>query len=435
MKASYIKKSLLKRVNFMQEHVADFVRNPGKDFTRKRKCPFESLILLLLTMESHSLKRELRRFFPKTGANVMTRSALVQQRAKLNEVAFPFLFYQLNDDLPFRRLHKGYHLLACDGSDVNIPPLEDDTKTKVPSNTKGVTFQQMHLNAVYDILEERYVDISVQGKAVSNERKAFLEFVNRNPLQGKSIYIADRGYFSLNVLAHLIESSTSFLLRMNAANIHSSFIKRFKLPDQNEFDIDLDFYVCRSRKKEHLKNPAKYVYVKNNKEFDFIPKGDRTTIYPISARLVKLMLPTGEAEYLLTDLPRNKFDIAELRILYNLRWGIETSFRFLKYNMALSCFHSVRRDFILQEIYARIILYNLTMQLAHTVTPSCDSRKYTCKVSVSDAVVTCRDFLLYRIKNEEIEARLLKYLTEIRPGRLFPRKTRSKRFVPLINRV
>ena len=393
MKASYIKKSLLKRVNFMQEHASGFVRNPGKDFTRKRKCSFESLILLLLTMESHSLKRELRRFFPKAGANVMTRSALVQQRAKLNETAFPFLFYQLNDDLPFRRLYKGYHLLACDGSDVNIPPLDNYIKTKVPSNTEGVAFHQMHLNAIYDILEERYVDISVQGKAVANERAAFLDFVNRNPLQGKSIYIADRGYFSLNVLAHLIESSSSFLLRMNVANIRSSFIK--------------------------------YGYCKE----------DRTTMYPIGARLVKLMLPTGEAEYLLTDLPRNKFDIAELRILYNLRWGIETSFRFLKYNMALISFHSVRRDFILQEIYAKIILYNLTMQLAHTVKPSCDSRKYTCKVSVSDAVVTCRDFLLHRIKNEEIEAQLLKYLTEIRPGRSFPRKTRSKRFVPLINRV
>ncbi len=96
MKASYIKKALLKRVNFMQEHTSDFVRNPGRDFSRKRKCSFESLILLLLTMESHSLKRELRRFFSKSGADVMSRSALIQQRAKLNEMALPFLFSQLN---------------------------------------------------------------------------------------------------------------------------------------------------------------------------------------------------------------------------------------------------------------------------------------------------------------------------------------------------
>ena len=38
--------------------------------------------------------------------------------------------------------------------------------------------------------------------------------------------------------------------------------------------------------------------------------------------------------------------------------GIETSFRELKYAIGLSCFHSKKMEYIKQEIYARLILYN-----------------------------------------------------------------------------
>mgnify|MGYP000615202485 FL=1 len=41
-----------------------------------------------------------------------------------------------------------------------------------------------------------------------------------------------------------------------------------------------------------------------------------------------------------------------------MRWGIETSFRELKYAIGLCCFHSKKVEYIMQEIYARLILYN-----------------------------------------------------------------------------
>jgi dsDNA-specific endonuclease/ATPase MutS2 len=90
---------------------------------------------------------------------------------------------------------------------------------------------------------------------------------------------------------------------------------------------------------------------------------------------------------------------------------------------------------IFQEIYARLILYNITMLLIHSVKLPKKDLKYARKLSVSDAVVTCRYFLIHYLTNEYIKELLLKYLTDIRPGRVFPRKTRSKRFVPLTNRT
>ena len=203
MKPSYIKNSLLKTISFMSSDPSRFVVNPGVDFSRNRKCSFRSLMLLLLSMENHTLNREIRRFFKKLSMPHITKSAFIQQRQKLNDAAFPFLFSAVNSIMPFRKTYRGYHLLACDGSDVNVPPLEQDISTCVASNTSGVTYHQFHLNAVYDILENRYTDILIQPRALANERQAFLTFVIRNPVPGKCIFIADRGYFSINVLAHL----------------------------------------------------------------------------------------------------------------------------------------------------------------------------------------------------------------------------------------
>ena len=45
-----------------------------------------------------------------------------------------------------------------------------------------------------------------------------------------------------------------------------------------------------------------------------------------------------------------------------MRWGIETSFRELKYAIGLTSFHARKPDFIKQEIYARLLL-NITVQM------------------------------------------------------------------------
>ena len=435
MKASYIKKTLLKTLDFMADDPTPFVRRPGVDFSRKRKCPLSYLLLCMLSMEAGSLSRELRRFFSSIKKPPVSKSAFCQQREKLSEDAFPFLLSAVNRLIPFNKTFKGYHLLACDGSDVNIPPLKGCSDTYVFSNTEGIGYHQMHLNAVYDLLEQAYLDILIQPRANYDERDAFLTFTERNPLKGKCIYIADRGYFSQNVLARLCSSKHSFVLRVKSPDGSNSFFNHFQLPDSNEFDITIDFAFTRSRKNEYKQQPNRFISIRKDRPFDVIPLDDKTTIFPVHVRLVKIALPDGSHEFLVTDLPRNAFNSETLKKLYHLRWGIETSFRYLKYNIALNAFHAVRRDFIMQEIFARIILYNLTMLLIRCVSPSKTHTKFERKISVSDAIVTCRDFLTKHYTNNEVEALLLKYLTDIRPNRSFPRKKRSKRFTPLSNRV
>ena len=39
-------------------------------------------------------------------------------------------------------------------------------------------------------------------------------------------------------------------------------------------------------------------------------------------RIIRLILPNGSVEYIYTNLPKEDFTLAEIRELYNRRWGI-----------------------------------------------------------------------------------------------------------------
>ena len=435
MNPSYIKFSLMKTLSSMQSDPRPYVKNAGRDFSRKRKISFSDLILGIISMENHSVNRELRNFFFLKNKAIPSKSAFIQQRKKLNDNAFPHIFSVLNTIFPFKKKFNGLHLLACDGSDVNIPPRPGDIETYVRSNTEGVGYHQMHLNALYDLMEERYLDVVIQKRAEIHERAAFIQMIERNSLAGKCLYIADRGYFSHNVLAHIIHARQFFLLRMNDPDTRNSFLKRFQLPSIREFDQRVRFEVTRKKSKMYINHPERYITLRKDRPFDLIAEDDKTTMFPMSIRIIKIELDGGNTEYLITNLPKGQFGIALIKEFYNKRWGVETSFRYLKYNVALNYFHSCLRELIIQEFFARLILYNMTMIMISCVEVVQSDTKYERKVSVSDAVVTCRYFLIHRFKNSEIREQLLRYLTDIRPGRSYPRKVRSKRFESLTNRT
>jgi hypothetical protein len=73
---------------------------------------------------------------------------------------------------------------------------------------------------------------------------------------------------------------------------------------------------------------------------------------------VLIVLPNGQKECLITNLPANKFPPETLKKLYCIRWKIETSFRLIKYSANLLEFHSKKIEFLQQEIWAKMIFYN-----------------------------------------------------------------------------
>ncbi len=108
-----------------------FMNDPEKNFTRNRKISFEDFINICLQMEGGTLQNELIKYFD-FDCETPTKSAFCQQRAKVSSEALKFLFCiftQMLLELDAPKTFRGYRLLACDGSDINIPynPLDLET--------------------------------------------------------------------------------------------------------------------------------------------------------------------------------------------------------------------------------------------------------------------------------------------------------------------
>ncbi|MBQ7761352.1 MAG: transposase [Clostridia bacterium] len=117
---------------------------------------------------------------------------------------------------------------------------------------------------------------------------------------------------------------------------------------------------------------------------------------------------------LLTNLKSEKFSPSDLKQLYSLRWGIETSFRSLKYTLGLLHFHSKKTEYIIQEIFAKLIMYNFTELIISTIIIKQKKRKHNYKVNFSSSVHICRNFLLKNISPLDVEALISSHILPVR---------------------
>lgn len=411
----------------------DVAKSMG-DFSRNRLCSHHDTILILLSMGGHALNKEISNYYFEVSRQRPSKSAFCQQRAKLKEDTFIDLLHASNQLFPLKKTFKGLHLLAADGSDLNIPSFPGDDSTFIPYNSRNGGYYQYHLNALYDLLEERFVDAVVTPRRKFDENGSLQSMVDRDPISGPCLYIADRGYCSFNTLAHIIHMKQFFLIRSKAPSDSASFIRSVPVPDSDDFDIDHAFVIGRGTAKKHKAEPFDYKRIKKSQCFDFIPPDDKDKTFTIPFRLLRVLLPSGEFEYLVTNLPRKKFPHFAIKELYNLRWGIETSFRRLKYNVALAYFHSRKRDFIRQEIFARLIMYNFYSLLISSFNVEKKDTKYVYRIAFSDAVVNCHRYLMEKMSVSKLKDLLLMSLVPVRPGRSSPRNVRSQRLRTLNNR-
>lgn len=136
--------------------------------------------------------------------------------------------------------------------------------------------------------------------------------------------------------------------------------------------------------------------------------------YELRFRVVRFEIAPGVFETVYTNLPTDLFPPDELRSLYKMRWGIETSFRELKYAIGLACIHSKQKNSILQEVYARLILYNFTSIMIHMADPPDEDKR----INFPDALLFCRRFFH---QEPDLLQMIARHVTAIRPGRRYPR--------------
>lgn len=432
-----LKEKLTSLIREMSAAPAPYVKNPEKDFTRRKKLPFETVMQLLISMGGNSIYKDL---LESQGydVNTATTSAFVQQRNKILPSAFECLFHKFTQSSTDAKDYSGYRLLAVDGSDLHIATDPEDTNTYFQSqpNTKG--FNLLHLNAAYDLCNRLYVDAIVQPRRLCNEGRALATMVDRSPIKGKTIVIADRGYESYNNFAHIERKGWNYVIRVKDLD-SSGILSGLRMPASGEFDRDVHLTCTRKQTKEVKAHPERYKFLPSNSTFDFLDLHENL-FYPLSFRVVRFVLPDGAYETVITNLSAADFPPDELRSLYRMRWGIETSFRALKYTVGLTNFHAKRQESITQEIFARMILYNFAeMMTSHVVISQMDKR-HQYQVNFTVAVHVCRHFL--RSRDDEpppdVEALIRKNILPIRPirqGQKNTRKIRYKSAVSFVYRV
>ena len=402
-----------------------YSKDPDSDFTRERKLPVDTLLRLLLKFSGKSLQSELSAYYlplERTYQTVPTKSAFTQQRQKLLWEGCYSLFRSFTDSLPYLKLFDGYRLLACDGSTVQIPRNENETDFSVKAREDCRSFNQLHINGLFDVLNRIYADAVVDPGWCRRESAALITMVNHLDHPESAIILADRGYEGYNTIAHLIESMANFVIR--AKDLDSNgFLHTLHLPPDGELDIDVSKILTNSRA-QVFQNDDRYVWI-HRRAFDL---WDSSGTYPIQFRLVRFMLADGSYECLVTNLPREKFPPGKLKKLYHLRWGVENAYRDLKYPVDLLHFHGKSAQSVLQELFCSLTMFNYCAYLCvHADILHMHKRtKYRYKVNFANAVGPCRSYLHGSISEMELLERLRLAPTPIRPDRHVPRPSRMK---------
>ena len=128
-------------------------------------------------------------------------------------------------------------------------------------------------------------NIQIYGSK-KNESRALVQMLENIKSPAKTIILADRGYETYHVFAHIMAKGLAFVIRTKDISRKGGIAYGFRLPDR-----ELD-------------------------------KDGKQAVYPMKLRMVRFLLDTGEYECIVTNLKREEFPPWRIRELYHLRWGI-----------------------------------------------------------------------------------------------------------------
>ena len=429
---------LEKCIKMIEPYAGAYCMDPVSNFTRNRKLPFTKLISFLIQLGAKSINSSICEYFLKT-SEIPSASAVCQARDKLDPAVFYRIIHLFNKSHHNLRTVHGWHILAFDGSAVNVPFDQNDPFTLAKNG--DLIYSQYHLNAVYDVFNDIFYDCLLDSPSKTREVKALMEIMDRGNCPEKSIYIEDRGICSYELLAKCQEEGRKIIVRSKEACSASGMLKNLPLPETDEFDITLPVILTRKQTKEIKEHPELFKPLHWGVSFPLMPPGG-DEYYALKLRVVRQQVDSGKFITVITNLEPEEFPAGLIKDLYRLRWREEVAFLQLKYPAAMLHFHSRKRNHVQQEILASILLYNLCsislieeQRKEEGKKKANGTRKYKCKFEFGTAVTNVRLLLCGRLTWKQFTERIKKFLTPIRPGRTAPRKVKRQWVRPFAHRA
>ena len=396
-----------------------------------RKLDFKEDMKILMSIGSSSMKKELYRYFG-FDSDAVSLPGFSHSRTKIDEKAFKAIMDMMNKTYPMDKTYKGYRLIAVDGSELPVCNDPKDSETHcADASVKG--HSSLHINALYDVLNHRYLDCIIQPLKKKHEINAMIQMADAYK-GDKAIFMGDRFYGTFNDMEHLRHTGHKFLVRVKDLESKNFIFKNIKaIPADGEFDVDLHITLTDLRSTKYKAMPDTYKVLSNNSSFDYLDKENR--FYETDYRIVRFLI-NGEEKYetIITNLERESFPAKTIKELYGLRWQIEISYRHLKYSVGLNALHSKRRDFIRQEIWARMVMFNISMIITDHVQKSKldkKERKWEYMVNITMSIFFIKEYIIKRKGGDppDLEHLIAKQIEPIRPERNFTRNVKSQPYV------
>ena len=415
------------------------ITRPGKDFSRKSKVGLQNAVNLLMNLKPTTIRYELKNLCNDTGISI-SKGGFVQVRDKIKYELFETIFNKFNSSYSCSEKYKGYNIVAVDGTELNIPYVSNDELTLRTVRTKisgevGVPYSQYHLNGMYDCLNSRFIDAAIQGCRETNEIKAMIQMCERyNGPQ--SIFVADRGYESINLFEHLNKlEKHKYLIRVRDVSFKGSLFSKLEL--DGEFDEEINLTLTNYQRVEYIKQPKKYKVISNsNQRFDYLD--DQNHFYDVKWRVVRFKLESQDNEdvyeTIVTNLDSDEFTIDDIKYIYSIRWNIEIAYKYLKTDLNLEYFLSKKRNFIKQEIWIKLIIYNVSTIITNLLEKKRikkKKRKLEHKINISNAIHCVFDaFINLKRKGgipPDLDEQIITETSPIRTNRRFNRNHRSRK--------
>lgn len=402
-----------------------FITDPS-DFSRIRKLPMQTVVLLIINCLKRSLHVEIQDFFVQAMQQPIacTKSAFCLQRIKLRPLLFSVLnrllvdsFYeQYGSEL---KCWKGFRVLALDGSTaclLNKPALQNHFK--VQNNQYGDR-PMGRIVQLHDVLNNIIVAGNIHPLTTSEQAAAY-QLAEQLPQE--ALLVCDRNFSSYALMYLLIhqEKSRHFIIRTKT---HHGFkeVKDFMRSSKNSRIIDL----CPSYGSMSILGTLGY------KVFNHTA---------IKIRMIKIKLSDGTIEVLLTNLlDEQLYSVQEIKMLYALRWKIETKYDQQKNKLLLEEFSGHSVCAVEQDYQANVFISNL-----HSlIEKQCDvylmliseQRRHDYQINHSTSLALMKYRIVRLLSNPytvidlllELQKIFERYLEPIRRGRHYPRTRTSKR--------
>lgn len=370
----------------------------------------------MLNAINGSIQNELSRFFqvldeaPVSLVNIST-AAFCKARMKFSYSAFKALnrsltetFYQSSSV----RLWNGFRLLAVDASVTQLPNspalLAHYGKARSHSLQPAARMSQL-----YDVLNKLTVDLEVDSHA-TGERNMALKHLDS--AREKDLLLYDRGYPAVWFFKYHQLNNVDFCARatLDSSNIVTAFVLSGKSSEIAEFPcIEKSLRRCRK---------------------------DGLSTNPIKLRLIRVNLPSGTTEVLLTSLlDEDTYPHSLFADLYHQRWSIEEDYKVMKSRLTIENFSGFSVEAVLQDIHAK----TLTKNLAAVAIVEADrlssqverKRKHHYKLNISHALNQLKDNIVRFLMGTAVKglselliAKISRVANAYRPERKFNRPWR-----------